>query len=120
MKSRYGILFVTLFVTTVAQAADPHITKDEFDQLIARPFKAINVKNGNVVEIHLKPDNSAVAAQGYNDIGTWRRDGDAGYCVRWNKQRFDDRCSYFVKRDGKLAIVPPNGELAWWVEPLQK
>ena len=116
MTWKLGLLFVTLFASAAAQAADPHITKEEFDQLIASPFKAINVKNGNVVEIHLKADNSAVARQGYNDIGTWRRDGDAGYCISWNKQRFDDRCATFVKREGKLALNSSAGELTWWVE----
>ena len=120
MKPRHGIFCLALIAAFSAHSADTPINKDEFDQLVASPFKAINAKNSNVVEIHMKPDGSVVAKEGYNDIGTWRRDGDAGYCIRWNKQRFDDRCTTFVRRDGKLALNSPTGELTWWVEPLPK
>ena len=120
MNLRQGLLCVTLLAALSAHAMDGSITKEEFDQIVVNPFKATSAKNGTVVEVHLKADGSVVARQGYNDVGTWRRDGDAGYCVRWNKQRFDDRCSTFVKREGKLALNSPTGELTWWVEPLPK
>ena len=95
------------------------ISKDEFERIIAAPFKVTNIKSGLVVQIHLKADGYATASQGYNDVGPWRRQGDAGYCIRWNKRRLDDRCVNFVKHDGKLAVTEPNGEVAWWLENVQ-
>jgi hypothetical protein len=105
-----------LLLSANAFANSPALSKDEFDQLIAQPFKATNGKSGLIVEIHLKPDGSAVARKGYNDIGTWRRNGDAGYCVRWNKQRMDDRCTNFVRQDEKVFGVVPPGEVTWLIE----
>ena len=105
-----------LLLSANAFANSPALSKDEFDQLIAQPFKATNGKSGFIVEIHLKPDGSAVARKGYNDIGTWRRNGDAGYCVRWNKQRMDDRCTNFVRQDEKVFGVVPPGEVTWLIE----
>lgn len=61
-------------------------------------------------------DGYAVASVGQSDVGTWRRNGDAGYCARWSKQPQDDRCINFVKRDGKLAATAPSGEVTWWIE----
>ena len=113
-------LCVALLAALSASAADEQISKEEFEQIVANPFKATNAKSGSIVEMHMKSDGSVVARQGYNDIGTWRRNGDAGYCVRWNKQRFDDRCTTFIKRDGKLALSASSGNLDWWVESLQK
>lgn len=120
MNLSHGLLCVTMLAAFSAHATDGAITKQEFDQIVVNPFKATHAKNGTVVEVHLKADGSVVARQGYNDVGTWRREGDAGYCVRWNKQRFDDRCSTFVRREGKLALNAPNGELTWWVESQPK
>jgi len=112
-------LCVALLISALsAHATDEPISKEEFDKIATSPFKATSTRNGTVVEVHLKSDGSVVARQGYNDIGTWRRNGDAGYCVRWNKQRFDDRCTTFIKRDGKLALSPSSGILEWWVESL--
>lgn len=119
MHIHHGLLCVTQLVAGGAHAADATVSKDEFDQVIAQPFKATNIKSGLVVEIHLRADGSVVARQGYNDIGTWRRNGDTGYCVRWNKQRLDDRCTDFVKQDGKLAGTAPTGEVTWWIERAQ-
>ena len=116
MNLRPALLPAALLLSANAFANNPALSKDEFDQLIAQPFKATNGKSGLIVEIHLKPDNSAVARKGYNDIGTWRRNGDAGYCVRWNKQRVEERCTNFVKQDGKVLGVAPPGDVTWWIE----
>ena len=116
MNLRPALLTAALLLSANAFANNPALSKDEFDQMIAQPFKATNGKSGLIVEIHLKPDNSAVARKGYNDIGTWRRNGDAGYCVRWNKQRFEERCTNFVKQDGKVLGVAPPGDVTWWIE----
>ena len=117
MHVHHGLLCATLvLVAAGAHASDTKVSKDEFDQVIAQPFKATNIKTGLVVEIHLKSDGSVVARNGYNDVGTWRRNGDTSYCVRWNKQRLDDRCTDFVRQDGKLAGTAPTGELTWWIE----
>ena len=116
MNLRPALLTAALLLSANAFANNPALSKDEFDQLIAQPFKATNGKSGLIVEIHLKPDNSAVARKGYNDIGTWRRNGDAGYCVRWNKQRVEERCTNFVKQDGKVLGVVPPGDVTWWIE----
>jgi hypothetical protein len=119
MNISRGLLCTALLVAGGAYAADAAISKDEFDQVIAKPFTATHAKNGLVVELHLKSDGYAVASQGYNDVGTWRRNGDVGYCVRWNKQRFDDRCTSFIRQDGKLAATGSSGEVAWWIERAQ-
>ena len=79
MNLRQGLLCVTMLAALSAHAMDGAITKEEFDQIVVNPFKATSAKNGTVVEVHLKADGSVVARQGYNDVGTWRRDGDAGY-----------------------------------------
>lgn len=116
MRIRHGLLCTALLVAGGAHASDAVVSKDEFEQVIAQPYKATNIKSGLVVEVHLKSDGSIVARQGYNDIGTWRRNGDTGYCARWNKQRYEDRCTNFVKQDGKLAGTGPTGEVTWWIE----
>ncbi len=117
MKVQRILLCTTLLIAGAAIAQDAAVTKDEFDLLVSKPFKATHMKKGGfVVEVHLKPDGSAIASQGQSDTGTWRRNGDAGYCVRWSKQPVDDRCVNFVKRDGKLAATAPSGEVTWWVE----
>ena len=112
-------LVCAALLASSSYAADTAVSKDEFDRIIAAPFKVTNVKSGLVVELHLKADGYATASQGYNDVGPWRRQGDNGYCVRWNKRRLDDRCVSFVKRDGKYAVTEPNGEVAWWLESAQ-
>ena len=111
-----ALLTDALLLSATAFANNPALSKDEFDQMIAQPFKATNGKSGLIVEIHLKPDNSPVAPKGYIDIGPWRRNGDAGYCVRWNKQRVEERCTNFVKQDGKVLGVVPPGDVTWWIE----
>lgn len=117
MRFKLALLYVTLLGAGTAFAQDAAVSKDEFDQITASPFKATHMKkSGFAVEIHLKADGSAVASLGQNDVGTWRRNGDAAYCVRWNKHTLDDLCVNFVKRDGKLAATAPNGVVTWWVE----
>ena len=120
MNFKIGLTCFAFFGSTMAHAADAPIPKNEFEQIIASPFTATNAKSGLVVNVHLKPDGSAVVRQGYNDVGTWRRDGDSGYCVRWNKRRTDESCAYFVKRDGKLGVNAASGELTYWIEPSEK
>ena len=120
MNFRRALLCVALLSAGSANASDAPASKEEFDRITAAPFKAIHMtREGFVVQIHLKQDGYAVASLSHNDVGSWRRNGDAGYCVRWNKQRLDDRCVNFVKRDGKLAATAPNGEVVWWIESVQ-
>lgn len=116
MKHRFIGLAAALLAAGAARAEDAPVTADEFTQVVASPFKATNAKSGLVINIHLRPNASVVASNGYNDVGTWRRDGDATYCVRWNKQRLEDRCARMVRRDGKLGLLDGTGNLAWWVE----
>lgn len=117
MNFTQPMLAIALLAAGAAFAQDTAVTKDEFDQITAKPFKAIHMqKKGVVVEIHLKADGSAVASVGQSDAGSWRRNGEAGYCARWSKQPADELCINFLKRDGKLAATAPNGAVAWWIE----
>lgn len=119
MRIPVAIACTLMTIASQAHASQEPATKEEFESLISAPFKATHLKNNSIVEVTLKADGSAVARQSYNDIGTWRRDGDSGYCVRWNKSRFDDRCAYLTKRDGKFAFGPQLGDPVWQVEPLK-
>ena len=96
MNLRPALLTAALLLSANAFANNPALSKDEFDQMIAQPFKATNGKSGLIVEIHLKPDNSAVARKGYNDIGTWR---------------------IVPRSDGVAVIVAPmyecSGQIVW-------
>ena len=56
MNLRPALLTAALLLSANAFANNPALSKDEFDQLIAQPFKATNGKSGLIVEIHLKPD----------------------------------------------------------------
>lgn len=120
MRSKQGLVFLALLCALGAQAADVPLSKEEFDAVTAQPFKATNINTGTVVHLHLKSDGAVVASQGYNDVGTWRKAGESGYCLRWSKQRLDERCSDFMRRDGKTGLTVPEGGIGWWVEEIKK
>lgn len=117
MHRNIELFVVALLVSVAAHATDEALSSAEFDHVIAKPYKATHAKNGTVVELQLMPDGSASVRQGYNDVGTWHRDGEASYCVRWKRYRTYNRCSTLIKRDGKFALLTAGGDLAWWVEP---
>ena len=121
MRCKLGMCMAALLATTTAYSADEAVSTTEFDQITSTPFIVTNAKSGMAVEVHLKAGGTAAASQGYNDVGTWRREGNSGYCVRWNKQRLDDRCSNFIRRDGKLGLAsPPSEDVTWWVTEAKK
>ncbi|MPN24348.1 hypothetical protein SDC9_171746 [bioreactor metagenome] len=116
MRKFWCAAVASMCIVSVVHAQDAELTAAEFDQITASPFKARNAKSGILVQLHLKPGGTAVASHDYNDVGDWRRDGDAGYCVRWSKQRMDERCSRIARRNGKLALLDKQGQPGWWVE----
>lgn len=121
MHRHLGLVLALALATTTASATDEMLSNAEFEQMTSSPFVATNAKSGLVVEIELKSGGQAVARRGYNDVGSWHKQGDSAYCVRWNKQRLDDRCAQFVRHDGKLALTASPGEdVAWWVTGAQK
>ena len=116
MKANIATL-AAMCCLSVAHAQEPApVTAAEFDQITANPMKLKNASSGAVVQVHLKAGGSAVISQAYNDVGDWKRKDDASYCVRWSKQRPEERCSTIVRRDGKVGFIDPSGQLAWWLQ----
>jgi len=99
-------------------ATDVPLTAQEFQAFVAKPFRSLP-PSGKVFHVELQPGGKAVISNDYNDVGTWRTEADNGYCLRWNKQRFDEKCYRMVKRAGRLAMLGVDGVLVSWIEPQQ-
>jgi len=98
--------------TSAGAPADPPISEQEFQSGIVNKSLLLKGADGKDYGLRLEDGGRAVVSLAFNDVGRWRSNGPGAYCVRWNKFPMDERCSYVMRREGKLAIMQSNGTVA--------
>ncbi|MDM0115692.1 hypothetical protein QTI66_26315 [Variovorax sp. J22R133] len=92
-----------------AWANDVPLSNDQIQSDIIGKTIVWKLDDGKNYELQLAPGGKATVSGPYNDVGTWRMNGEGSYCTRWNKQTLAENCVQIVRRDGALTSLRMDG-----------